>query len=258
MRGDRRVDGSADADQAVGDVTPALSQQSFSIASPKALTDGKADEGSIDAEGVFTSSGTFGTENPAGTGPFKFESWVRNERLTLTRYDDYWGDKAKIDELIIRPIADNAARLQALQTGEIQGYDLVEPQDIATIEGDEALQIIDRPAFNVAYVGFNIAKKPTDDPKVREAISRTASTARRSWTTSTPAGASSRRSSCRRRSSVPPTTSRRTSTTRRRRSRSSPTPATRSRSHSSSGTRRTSRVRTCRIRSGTSKRSPPA
>ena len=85
-----------------------------------------------------------------------------------TENDDYWGDKSTLDTLIIRPIADNAARLQALQTGEIQGYDLVEPQDIATIEGDSKLQIIDRPAFNVAYVGFNIAKKPTDDIKVRD------------------------------------------------------------------------------------------
>ena len=149
---------------------PALSQQSFSIASPKALTDFNADEGSLDAEGVFTSTGTFGTEHPVGTGPFEFVSWTRDDRVVLKRYEDYWGDKAKLDELIIRPIADNAARLQALQTGEIQGYDLVEPQDIATIEGDAELQIIDRPAFNVAYVGFNIATKPTDDIKVREAI----------------------------------------------------------------------------------------
>jgi peptide/nickel transport system substrate-binding protein len=149
---------------------PALSQQSFSIASPKALKEYNADAGTIDAEGVFSTSGTFGTEHPIGTGPFKFDSWVRNDRVTLSRYDDYWGEKAKLDTLIIRPIADNAARLQALQTGEIQGYDLVEPQDIATIEGDENLQLIDRPAFNVAYVGFNIAKKPTDDIKVRQAI----------------------------------------------------------------------------------------
>jgi peptide/nickel transport system substrate-binding protein len=149
---------------------PALSQQAFSIASPKALQEFKADEGTTDEDGVFSPTGTFATEHPIGTGPFKFESWVRNDRLTLTRYDDYWGEKAKLDTLIVRPISDNAARLQALQTGEIQGYDLVEPQDITTIEGDSNLQIIDRPAFNVAYVGFNIAKKPTDDIKVREAI----------------------------------------------------------------------------------------
>jgi peptide/nickel transport system substrate-binding protein len=149
---------------------PALSQQAFSIASPKALTEFKADEGTTDADGVFTPSGTFGTEHPIGTGPFEFVSWARNDRIVLKRYEDYWGDKSTIDELIIRPIADNAARLQALQTGEIQGYDLVEPQDIATIEGDSNLQIIDRPAFNVAYVGFNIAKKPTDDVEVRKAI----------------------------------------------------------------------------------------
>jgi peptide/nickel transport system substrate-binding protein len=149
---------------------PALSQQAFSIASPKALEEFNADAGTVDADGVFRPEGTFGTEHPIGTGPFKFESWTRNDRLVLVRNDDYWGEKAKIDELILRPIADNAARLQALQTGEIQGYDLVEPQDVETIEGDENLQILDRPAFNVAYVGFNISKPPLDNPEVRKAV----------------------------------------------------------------------------------------
>ena len=53
----------------------------------------------------------------------------------MVRNDDYWGDKAKLERLIFRPISDNAARLQALQNGEIQGYDLVEPQDIADDRG---------------------------------------------------------------------------------------------------------------------------
>ena len=149
---------------------PALSQQAFSIASPKALEEFNADAGTVDADGVFRPEGTFGTEHPIGTGPFKFESWTRNDRLTLVRNEDYWGEKAKIDTLILRPIADNAARLQALQTGEIQGYDLVEPQDVETIEADENLQILDRPAFNVAYVGFNISKPPLDNPEVRKAV----------------------------------------------------------------------------------------
>jgi peptide/nickel transport system substrate-binding protein len=148
----------------------ALSLSSFSIASPKALEEFGANEGTVDDEGVFRPTGTFGTEHPIGTGPFMFESWTRGDRLTIARYEDYWGEKAKLDKVIFRPIPDNAARLQALQTGEIQGYDLVEPQDIETIEGDDNLQIIDRPAFNVAYVGFNQAKKPLDNPMVRQAI----------------------------------------------------------------------------------------
>jgi peptide/nickel transport system substrate-binding protein len=151
-------------------IIPALSQQAFSIASPDALKKYKADAGTFDEDTGFKPSGTFGTEHPIGTGPFKFVSWVRNDRLTLERYEDYWGEKAKIDRLIIRPIPDNAARLQALQTGEIQGYDLVEPQDIETIEGNEELQILDRPAFNVAYVGFNVSRPPLDNPKVRQAV----------------------------------------------------------------------------------------
>jgi peptide/nickel transport system substrate-binding protein len=153
----------------------------FSIGSPDALQKYKADEGSVDADGIFHPTGTYSTQHPIGTGPFQFVSWTRGDKLVLKRFDGYWGkdsDKptefqgkgAHLDQLIFKPIADNAARLQALQTGEIQGYDLVEPQDIPTIQGDSNLQILDRPPFNVAYVGFNMSVKPTDDPKVRQAI----------------------------------------------------------------------------------------
>jgi peptide/nickel transport system substrate-binding protein len=148
----------------------ALALTNFTIASPKALEEFGADEGTVDEETGFRPTGTFGTEHPIGTGPFKFESWTRGDRLVMVRNDDYWGDKAKIERLIFRPISDNAARLQALQNGEIQGYDLVEPQDVPTIEGDDSLQILDRPAFNVGYVGINQATKPLDQLEVRQAI----------------------------------------------------------------------------------------
>jgi peptide/nickel transport system substrate-binding protein len=148
----------------------ALTQQAFSIASPQALQEFDADAGTVDEETGFKPTGTFGTEHPIGTGPFKFESWTRGDRIVLSRNEDYWGDKALLDEVIIRPIADNAARLQALQNDEIQGYDLVEPQDVPTIEGDENLKIIERPAFNVAYVTINQAQKPMDQLEVRQAV----------------------------------------------------------------------------------------
>lgn len=148
----------------------ALSLSSFSIASPKALQEFGADEGEVGADGIFHPTGKYGTEHPTGTGPFKFESWVVGDKLTIVRNDDYWGEKAKLDKVIFQPIADNAARLQALQTGEIQGYDLVEPQDVPTIQGDTALQVLDRPAFNVAYVGINQSIPPMDKLEVRQAL----------------------------------------------------------------------------------------
>ena len=148
----------------------ALALTNFTIASPDALMKYDADKGSVDEETGFKPTGTYGTEHPSGTGPFKFVSWTRGDRLVMERNEDYWGDKASLDRLIFRPISDNAARLQALQNGEIQGYDLVEPQDVKTIEGDSNLQILDRPAFNVGYVTINQKVKPFDQIEVRQAV----------------------------------------------------------------------------------------
>ncbi|HEX2241176.1 MAG TPA: ABC transporter substrate-binding protein [Actinomycetota bacterium] len=149
----------------------ALTLPSLTIASPAALQEFDADAGKVDAEGIFRPTGTFATEHPIGTGAYKFEEWVRGDHLTLVRNEDYWGEfPGNVETLIFKPIPDPAARLQALQTGEIQGYDLVDPQDYETITGDENLQLLNRPAFNVGYVGFNQAQEPLDDIAVRQAI----------------------------------------------------------------------------------------
>ena len=149
----------------------ALALSNFTIASPAALEQYGADEGRINKDLLFEPTGTYGTEHPTGTGPFKFVEWIRGDRLRFERNDDYWGDfTGNIQELIFQPIVDPAARLQALQAGEIQGFDLVDPQDYETIEGDENLQLLPRPAFNVGYVGLQQEHEPLDDIAVRQAI----------------------------------------------------------------------------------------
>ena len=151
-------------------VLSTLTLPSLSIGSPKALQEFGADRGTVDKEGVLRPSGSYGTQHPTGTGPFKFESWTRGDRLVLSRNEDYWGDEPQLEEIIFRPISDNAARLQALQTGEIQGYDLVEPQDVDTVRGDDQLQLLERPPFNVGYIGLNQSKPPMDKLQVRQAV----------------------------------------------------------------------------------------
>ena len=148
----------------------ALALTNFTFASPKALEEFGADEGEIDEEGIFRPTGTYGTEHPTGTGPFMFDSWTRNDRLVMKRNPDYWGEvEGNVETLIFRPIEATSA-LQALQNGEINGYDLVAPEDMETIEGDENLQLLARPAFNIGYVGFNQKVKPFDELAVRQAF----------------------------------------------------------------------------------------
>lgn len=150
----------------------ALSLTAFHIQSPTAMAKYGANKGTLSKDGVFTPGGQYGVPGgqAVGTGPFKLESWKIGDKLVMVRNDDYWGKKAFLRRVIYRAIPDNAARLQALQTGEIQGYDLVEPQDIATIKKNSKLKILDRPAFNVAYVTINQAVKPFDNILVRQAV----------------------------------------------------------------------------------------
>jgi peptide/nickel transport system substrate-binding protein len=150
----------------------ALTLMPFAIQSPTAMAKNGADKGRLTKDGVYVPEGTYGTPDgvAVGTGPFRFESWTVGEKLVLARNDAYWGKKASLRRVIFLPIPDNAARLQALQTGEIQGYDLVEPQDITTIQRDQNLKVIDRPAFNVGYVTINQAVPPFDNLKVRQAV----------------------------------------------------------------------------------------
>jgi peptide/nickel transport system substrate-binding protein len=144
-----------------------LALSAFAIASPDALKKYNADEvGGNEEKPEFKSE--FGTKSPIGTGPFKLESWVPGDKLTLVRNDEYWGEKAKLEKVIFTPIADGPARRSALESGEIDGYDFVDPGDREALAAD--FQVLERPAFNVGYMGFNSAKAPMDKLEVRQAV----------------------------------------------------------------------------------------
>jgi peptide/nickel transport system substrate-binding protein len=145
----------------------ALTGVGFSIASPDALVRYEADKVAPGPPPKF--EGTFGTEHPIGTGPFRFESWTRGDRLVLVRNDDYWGDKAELRRIIFRAIADGASRRQALEAGEVDMYEPVDPADAAALEADGA-QIAERQPLNVGFLGFNQAIEPFGNPNIRMAI----------------------------------------------------------------------------------------
>jgi len=152
-----------------GPFLPALSLSSFSMQSPTALQKYGADQATIN-NGSFAPTGTYAFQHPTGTGPFVFSSWTVKQKVVLVRNDHYWGKKPKLKQVIVVPIADNSARVQALQTGEVNAIDLLQPQDVSKVQDDPKLTTKSRPPFNVAWVGMNQAKPPMDKLLVRQAV----------------------------------------------------------------------------------------
>src|SRR5262249_24589525 len=61
---------------------------------------------------------------PNGTGPFKLVSWTKNEQMVLEANESYWRGAPKVKKIVVRPILEDAARIAALQAGEV---DLITP-----------------------------------------------------------------------------------------------------------------------------------
>ncbi len=147
----------------------ALSVPSLSIASPAALRKYDADKvGGTPDQPRF--EGSFGDAHPVGTGPFVLQSWTRGDKLVLVRNDHYWGPRPALSKIIIKAISDGSARRQALESGDIDAYDNVSPGDVAPLKAAGRFTVLERPAFNIGYVGFNQTLKPFDNLKIRQAV----------------------------------------------------------------------------------------
>ena len=146
-----------------------LSQISYAMQSPTAMEE--YDANGIGLEGEAFTFPEYATEHPTGTGPFTFESYDNaGGTVTLSRYDDYWGDTAGVEELIFKIIPDENARRQELEAGTINGYDLPNPVDWQALE-EAGMQVEIRDPFNVLYLALNPAADPQlEDPLVRQAL----------------------------------------------------------------------------------------
>ncbi len=134
-----------------------LAMDMFAISSPAAIK--------AAGEAYGTPSG-----GCVGTGPYKFVSWQEGTEIVLVANEDYWGEPAKVKNVIVRVIPDDSARFLALQAGDIDALEQAVVEDLMTAEEDPNLQILTRPALNTSYIAFNFKILEFQDVRVREAV----------------------------------------------------------------------------------------
>ncbi|MCA1777630.1 MAG: ABC transporter substrate-binding protein, partial [Loktanella sp.] len=117
---------------------------------------------------------------PMGTGPYMLEEWIKEERLVLTAFDDYWAGAPEIDQVTFRPITNPATRTAALLTGEVDVIQDLAVRDVDRVKSEEGFQVLTRPSLlNVVLAMDTREESPTiegpnpmTDQRVREAIAR--------------------------------------------------------------------------------------
>jgi dipeptide transport system substrate-binding protein len=108
--------------------------------------------------------------DPIGTGPFMLMSYVKDNQIRYKAHPDYFRGKAKLDQLVFAITPDPSVRFQKLKAGECHVVAEPAPADLKDMKSTGAIQVMERPGMNVAYLAFNTKKKPFDNPLVRRAI----------------------------------------------------------------------------------------
>ncbi|MDQ3095392.1 MAG: ABC transporter substrate-binding protein [Actinomycetota bacterium] len=110
------------------------------------------------------------TRNPIGTGPFQLESYTSGDSIQLAAYEDYWGGAPGLASVRYTFVSEPTVALANLQSGEVQWTDNLPPQQVESLEGQDTVEIGRVPSNDYWYFATNQARKPFDDPRVRQAL----------------------------------------------------------------------------------------
>jgi peptide/nickel transport system substrate-binding protein len=135
----------------------------------------------------FSQTGDFNSGRAViGTGPFRLGAYRNGDRAEMERNPNYWGEKPAWARVAYRFIANDGARVAALQAGDVAFIDAVPTADITRLRGERGLALSEivslrsvylRPDFRAQspYVagpnGEPLSSNPLRDLRVRQALS---------------------------------------------------------------------------------------
>jgi len=108
--------------------------------------------------------------HPIGCGPFVFRVWKSDQYIIMDRFDKYWEGPPNYHQYIYRIIPDLLTQEMEFYAGTVDSYG-VQPHQVQRLENDPKYQSFSGTSFGYTYIGYNMRRKPFDDPRVRMALS---------------------------------------------------------------------------------------
>ncbi|MFS0728246.1 ABC transporter substrate-binding protein [Paenibacillus sp. 1P07SE] len=111
-------------------------------------------------------------QHPVGSGPYEFVEWLKGDRMTMKKFDDYFeGDVSEWDTVVFRTIMETSTRVAELMTGGVHVASSIPPTDLDRVNNNDGTSVIksDTTTVRMLYVNQNEQFK-TSDPRVVQAI----------------------------------------------------------------------------------------
>src|SRR5262252_1246784 len=108
---------------------------------------------------------------PIGTGPYRFVEWVKDDHITLERWDKYYRPgRPYVDGVIFSAPPDDTVRLTGLQTGRFNWIQTVPPQRIGELERARDMRSSPGRPYFPFFLMLNASRLPLGDRRIRQAI----------------------------------------------------------------------------------------
>jgi peptide/nickel transport system substrate-binding protein len=137
---------------------------------------------STEPKDIKTKDESFAHRNAMGTGPFVVDSWQPDQKLVLKRNPNWWGKfEGNLTEIVYTPVKQEATRVAALLSGEVDMVLDPNLQDLGRIRSTPTLKVLEgsenrtiflgMDQFRDELLGSNIkGKNPLKDVRVRKAL----------------------------------------------------------------------------------------
>jgi peptide/nickel transport system substrate-binding protein len=120
--------------------------------------------------GLVESKYNFASE-PVGTGPFKFERWVRDNKISMVKNDKYWiKGLPKLSRVEFNIVPERAVQVQGLLSGAIEAVEFVDPEDLPMLQANPRVSIKKELTSLIMVMAMNNARPPLTDIRVRQAV----------------------------------------------------------------------------------------